>query len=491
MHYGLGNCGPYTGSGDACPNEGEWPQVFYQCPLQFSDALGDFCYEGRTRHDVGCVMRRIHFIDFWFQVITGDGDWRVDFFNFYIAGNQDGDIIFNGTVTRPGVFVMPLNTMTYVAIVLDYDTTCETTATLYINGTYVANATYDNNLDISPFTSLYVFDIVGPIGTKVYFMGAHVLIPDEERIFELYTLGSNRSVDTEICFNFTSQLYSDCVSTVENQTTTILLLTGDLNNCTNLTDSQQEEIVDLNKELNNCTNLTDTQQEEIIDLNKELNNCTNKTEAQQEEIENLTEGLNNCTNLTDAQQEEIENLTEGLNNCTNETETQQVQITALTTSLDTCTNTTIYLNESLKECNETVEDLKKNITDLINVTIILEKIIEYINETIMECEDTVEQLMMENYVLKQNLSECVNATRELEMQLQQLYNTMWGWIIAFIVVASILLIFFLSYLIWLFWFLPVGYFYRRRRRKEPEETETSDILLLRTINPSDAGLFFK
>jgi len=427
--HNFDNC-PTGSPVEECANQGTWEHTMFVCTDPGSEVEdGNYCEYGRTKHDDCCTIREIHYIDFWFEIVGGS-TWQVNFFNFLVKGYSDGpfkgNIVLNDVVFED-LYTVSYDNLTFISVILDYGSTCETTMFLYINGVYMANITTDDVLDISPFTSLYVMEMTAASSNHLHFIGAHQRIPTSDKIMELYNLGGNRSISTELCYNITSSTIDDLISTID-------VLELNLTNCQNYTVYLEGELEECNDLLNQCNaSLIECEG----NLNDTLEDCLDI-------IICLEANLTKCQNYTDYLEGELVQCNDTLN------ETQE--------DLTQCNDTLNETQEDLTQCNDTLNEIREDLTQC--------------NDTLNECDDCEECEDSETIIieLRRNLTLCINETQYLEMLLMEAYINTQSWIIAFIVIGSIFLISILGYISW--WIiLPclIGGGKKKRRRKRREK----------------------
>ena len=461
IHHRFDNCPTRRTSFEYCPNEGTWECPYFRCKNPNSDSFGSYCEYGNTEHRLCCTYKNIHYIDFWFRNIDSSS-WKINFFNFYIQGYSNGNININGT-SFSGLYVVPTDRLTFMSLVLNYNDNCGTTISLYINGTYMGNATAGSDLDIIPFSSQYIL-LMSTIRTnRLYFVSAHERIPTPDQIMDLYNFGVDRSLNEGICYNLTIPELDLCQDLVKIQNHTITVLNNtiiehlltiikfiyDLETCNDTLQECQEELDQCNETAIECCNNCDECQEELIQCNetsilcqKNLNQCNkNRTEC--------------CDNYEECQEDLIEleilylECNDSLGDCIN------INITKLLEIIKFLNDTAITQGILLEECNGNITILE----DCSNTTLLEE-----------DCSNTT------------LLEECSNTTQQLQMMLNSANSTADGWIIAFIVTVSILGLLLCTGFIFLLFLLL------RRRIRNYEENYPTTSFEMKNIGPD---VFFK
>ena len=207
----------------ACPNFGTWTCAEFFCEGQEVDGV---CSSGIDINIfLCCTQKNIHYVDLWFTPYENQGDieedWRIRTYNIFIFGKGSNITIGNQLYETDYNFI---GKETFISIVLmGYnDSSCQTDIYFYINGTLTITQLgyplyrYDTEHGMDFFEFL-----PKPNNQTITFLSAHSIIPTPEDIMWLYSLGSNRSADVEICYDFPCN-GDGGVSSVYKTTTIIL-----------------------------------------------------------------------------------------------------------------------------------------------------------------------------------------------------------------------------------------------------------------------------
>ena len=185
-----------------CLNQGTWNCSFFECVDATTIDGETICESGIVNHLLCCKQHNIRYIDFWIRPLA---EWYIEFFNLIIAAYDNTSSLWVNDEEYVGVYDFQ-NKETFVSIVLSYCENCQVNVSVYINGTLRVINYYENPLEVyDPNTGVVrlIFDVLNGQSYNVllYFMSANTIVPTDEEIMWLYTLGKNRSVDTEICYD--------------------------------------------------------------------------------------------------------------------------------------------------------------------------------------------------------------------------------------------------------------------------------------------------
>lgn len=208
----------FIGEPHLCPNRGTWGCGAFICIAKIN---GTACRTGF--YNLGmidykcCVQKNIRYIDFWFTPQKAgqgfDYDWYIEIFNYDIHGNGSNITIEKGESDEK-VFQNLydfIGKLTYISIIIDgySEENCTTNFYLYINGT---KSLLHNTNQLQLYTTE---SFIGPALNLIFQLNsrnnkqnisslyAHTIVPTDEEIKWLYSLGPYRSKDTEICYNIT------------------------------------------------------------------------------------------------------------------------------------------------------------------------------------------------------------------------------------------------------------------------------------------------
>ena len=196
-----------------CPNYGTWNCGSFICNGLFN---AGYCNDGY--YNLGlltscCTQNNILYIDFWFtpqEVQGGEEDWYVKIYDYDIYG-KGSNITVEGQVFEN--LYNFIGQETFISITFDTKENCTTDFYLYINGslaifhnTNILNL-YDEevtNLKQNIARNIFILD-EQENSQSITFISAHTVIPTEEQIKWLVSLGQNRATDVEICYNVTGE----------------------------------------------------------------------------------------------------------------------------------------------------------------------------------------------------------------------------------------------------------------------------------------------
>lgn len=208
-----------------CPNEGTWTNEYFNCTMNYSPRRipnEPYCTHGKSLHMGTCAPEVLKTAEMWFipngdeiiierkktKVTPGDTDWEWGIMNLRIWGNDGHISIYEpgwwGSIRNPpqsfyNVYDYSYNgNKTYLAITLDYNSTCHATVKIYINGSLVIET--DRILDHYFLNFIRTMFELNEVPTErdeiINFIGAWNIVASDEQIAYLYTLGSNRGADT-------------------------------------------------------------------------------------------------------------------------------------------------------------------------------------------------------------------------------------------------------------------------------------------------------
>lgn len=184
-----------------CPNLGTWGCAPFICEIQPENGT---CHAGFTHHQHDCSTQKdIRYLDYWFtpqesQVYI---DWYTKFYSYDINGK--GSNITVGSQIFQNMYNF-IGQETFISITLEVDQeTSIGNLSLYINASlYITYNTDILELYFLDSVAINIFEI-GLIDNlqKISFFSAHTETPTLDQIEYFFSLGKNRSLDVELCYD--------------------------------------------------------------------------------------------------------------------------------------------------------------------------------------------------------------------------------------------------------------------------------------------------
>lgn len=186
-----------------CQNLGTWGCAPFMCDFQLENGT---CRSGHINHQeepyACCTQKDIRYLDFWFTPQKEDllDDWYIKFYDYDVFG-EDSNVTVEGQLFQN--LYNFIGQETFISITLEVDEeSCIGNFSLYINASLAItqNTNVVNLYEGLVAKNIFEF-LLRDNSQKISFFSAHTEVPTLDQIEYFFSLGKNRTLDVELCYD--------------------------------------------------------------------------------------------------------------------------------------------------------------------------------------------------------------------------------------------------------------------------------------------------